>query len=425
MCAWLATPAVVAHHPVHHPFRARHGIRHGHGPHGPGPAPRVIPGAPGGGKPVIHIAFVIDTIESATAGTERQLLHLLERLDRTRFAPVLCVLRPSDWIEQSVLPCPVYNVSIRGFKHPASIAGIGKFSGFLRGRRIDVVQTHFRDSTIASVCASRLAGKVPVIATRRNQGYWQTGLDKRLQPILNRLTTAFIANSRSTMDKMVRDEGIAPERIRIIPNGLDLSKFPWPMNGDRESTRQALGMSRDEISVGIVANLRPIKRHDLLIEAAAIVRGRHPNARFHLFGDGDEREKLEALVRERALDGVIRFHGRCENVPAMLPGLDIGVLCSDSESMSNAVIEYMAAGLPVVATNVGGVGETIVDGVTGSLVPAGDYSGLANAIARFAADASLRNTTGQSGRRKAEGYSLDQCVAAHESLYAAIAGSAQ
>ena len=123
---------------------------------------------------MIKIAFIIDTIESPTAGTEKQLLLLIKHLDRRKFKPYLCVLRSSQWLREEFDLCELFNAEISSFKKPSAYLNIYRLSRFLRAERIDIVQTHFRDGSIAGILAARISGTKSIVGTRRNQGYWHT-----------------------------------------------------------------------------------------------------------------------------------------------------------------------------------------------------------------------------------------------------------
>jgi glycosyltransferase involved in cell wall biosynthesis len=170
--------------------------------------------------------------------------------------------------------------------------------------------------------------------------------------------------------------------------------------------------------VGVVANLRSVKGLDVFVRAAAEVSARHPRATFHVAGEGDQRPALERLAAELGLGGRFFLPGSVKDVPAFLAGLDVAVLCSRSEGMSNAVLEYMAAGKAVVATTVGANPRLIEDGVHGLLVPPGDGKQLAAAISRLLADGKLAARLGAAARtRVQERYSREAMVRRFEDFF--------
>ncbi len=365
---------------------------------------------------MIAIAFVIDTIESPTAGTEKQLLLLLKHLDRTRFAPCLCVLRSSPWLREEFDLCELYEADIPSFKSLAALRNLYRLSRFFREKKIAVVQTHFRDGSIAGILAAQLAGVKAVIGTRRNQGYWYTPLEVQLQKFLNYGVTGFIANSESTRHWAEATEGISCEKLHVIHNAVDLEPFRNATAADRDAVRMELGIPPAVPVAGIVANLRLVKGLEVFLRAASLVRGRLPEAHFVVVGEGDERHKLELLAEELGIRAVACFAGRRTDIPRLLKAFDVGVLSSHSESFSNAVVEYLAAGLPVVCTDVGGCRECIREGVNGFVVPVGDHDALARGILAVfsgALDGNLKERTSM----VAEQFSLTGVITKHQKLY--------
>jgi glycosyltransferase involved in cell wall biosynthesis len=338
----------------------------------------------------IRIAFVIDAIETPTGGTERQLVLLLERLDRQRFDPRLCVLQDSSWIRDCFSLSPVHVLNIRSFKNPKAWWGILRFSRWLKREKIDIVQTHFRDASAVGIVAAFLARTPVVIATRKSQGFWMNNVDKFVNFFLNRMVTHFVANSESTRQWANRSERIAPEHITVIHNGLTMN-IATGVDAQKKA-KILLEIDPESPVIGIVANLRPVKRIDVFLHAAAHVSKYVSDVHFVVVGEGEgEQEwRLKSLSRELNIEERVHFLGRRTDVADLLPGFDVGVLSSDSESFSNSVVEYMAAGLPVAATDVGGCKEALEGSPAGILVPPGDAEALGKAMRRLLEDGSVR-----------------------------------
>lgn len=329
---------------------------------------------------MIKIAFVIDTIESPTAGTEKQLLLLLQHIDRTRFEPLLCVLRSSPWLRENFRLCPLYEIGITSFGSIKSVLSFQRFVRFLKLERIDILQTHFRDGSIVGITAAKIAGTKVILGTRRNQGYWLNRRERVAQKLLNVWTTAFIANSSSTRDYVCRVEQVSESRVSVIHNGVDLERFANLTEIDRVKAREDLGIPAEARVVGIVANLRPVKQLEVFLRAAKRVNEKSPDVRFVIVGEGSERQHLDSVVRNLGIEKRVVFLGRRTDIPYVLSSFDIGVLSSSSESFSNALVEYLAAGLPIVTTDVGGANDIVMEGVNGYIVPVGDYAALAEKI---------------------------------------------
>jgi glycosyltransferase involved in cell wall biosynthesis len=339
----------------------------------------------------LRICFLID--ELAAAGTETQLLALLRALDRTRFRPYLVLLRGEGPASRALEPddCPVMRLGVGSLRSPATVVRAVRFIRFLRRERIDVVQTYFPDSSYFGVSCAFLAGVRHRVRTRNNLGHWVTPAHRWLGWALNPLTTATIANCNAARAALLADERPAAGRVHVLENGVDLDRFL--------ALAPPAGTPR---RVGAVANLRAVKGLDVLVAAAAVLKDRFPGVSFHVAGEGEQRPDLARQVDAAGLGGRFHLGGATADVPGFLGGLDVAVLASRAEGMSNAVLEYMAAARPVVATAVGATPELIEDGVHGLLVPPGDPAALAEAVGRLLADRELAGRLAGAARRRAE-----------------------
>lgn len=350
---------------------------------------------------MIKIAFVIDTIESPTAGTEKQLLLLIKHLDRSRFEPYLCVLRTSDWLRQNFKDCELIDIGVPSFGRPSSYLNVLTFIRFLKKQNIDIVQTHFVEGNKVGVIAGKLAGVKAIVSTRRNQGYWHNRFEVLILNTLNNWVTRFLANSENTRQWAAKAEGIDSRRIDVIHNALEIERYCKGSEDQKAAFRKNLGFPSDAVIIGIVANLRPVKAIDMFIRAAKIVSEHCPNARFVVVGEGPERERLEQLAAENGIASLVCFLGKRLDIAEILGCMDIGILSSSSESFSNSIVEYMAAGMPVVCTDVGGAKEAVEDGINGYVVPSGDYELMADKIVTILESEDLV-LLGQNCREKAE-----------------------
>lgn len=359
----------------------------------------------------IPIVYVIDSM--GRGGTELQLAGLIARLDRRRFAPSLVTLRHFD---AGVLPadCPHTHLGTGSFVSPRTLVAVGGLARRLRRDGTAIVQTYFQDGTIFGGTAARLAGTPVRIASFRDMGFWRTpGKELVLRRIYGAMT-GFVANSPAVRDDFCRRDGLDPARVTVIPNGIEVERIAFAPPRQKP------------VVVGIVGNLnRPVKRIDLFIEAAGILHRDHPQARWEIVGDGPLRPELEGRARALGLGAALRFHGRVPDAAGLVAGWDVGVLCSDSEGFSNALLEYMLAGAAVVATDVGGNREAIDHGNTGLLVPAGDAEALAAAIGALLADGALAGRLALAAAAEARArYGWERCVQAHEELYAQLLADA-
>jgi len=192
------------------------------------------------------------------------------------------------------------------------------------------------------------------------------------------------------------------------------------VNNESTSIRDRYRIGKNDRIIGIVANLTAVKRHKDLIAAVAIVRVRQPDAHLVIVGDGPLKQMLQDLTAKLRIQQWVHFVGSLDNVIPIVEQFDIGVLCSESEGLSNALIEYLACGIPVICTRAGGNGELVSDGENGFLVEVGDVATLAKRIASLLDDRSLARVLGDRGRETVEALTVDRMVSAHIATYASL-----
>ena len=342
--------------------------------------------------------------------------ELIRRLDPSRFTVhVACFRREGAWLPRVLArAASVVEFPIAGFARAGTLAQVVAFARWCRRERIAVVQTCDLYANIFGLPAAWLAG-VPVrIGSRRELNPDKTAAQIRLQRQAYRCATKVVANSLAARTMLER-EGLASASIAVIPNGVDAAAFP---------ERTAETESRPLRTVITIANLRPEKNHDTLIAAAALLVREFPSLQFQIAGNGPRREELEALVAARNLTSHFTFLGHREDVSTLLASADAFVLPSRSEAFPNGAIEAMAAGLPVVASAVGGLLDLIHDGSTGLLVQPDSPEQLASGLRRLIADRPFAARLGQAARAHVrERYSFDRMVESFEDLYSAGVGA--
>lgn len=362
----------------------------------------------------LRVCFLIDQL--VRAGTEAQLLELIRRLDRTRVEPILCLLDGSRAASQELEPdfCEVHRLGVRSLLRIATYHKLRQFRDWLRREQIDLLQVHFLDSSYFGVVAARWAG-VPVVRTRRNTGYWHNWHSRLLGRAATRLSCGTIANCAAAKEAVIAQEGALPNSVVVIPNGIDTDRFAGIPD-------LATTWGKRPPRIGAVANLRDVKGLDIFVRAAAIVVKHYPAATFVVAGEGDQRGALEALIAELGLTGRFELPGAVNDIPRFLSELDVAVLCSQSEGLSNALLEYMAAGRAIVATAVGGNVELVRHEENGLLTPPNDVIGLSNAISQFLIDSQFAFRCASSARQKAwEEHSWSMVAARLSSVYQSIA----
>jgi glycosyltransferase involved in cell wall biosynthesis len=250
-------------------------------------------------------------------------------------------------------------------------------------------------SNVWAVVLGRLC-RVPVVVAHEHMWAYDGGRSRALidRHVIARGSDAFIAVSETGRTLMVESEGLDPDDIVVIPNGITAVEPP-----PKAEARAKLGLADSDRVVGTVGHLRPEKSFETLVEAAAALRERVPALRVLVAGEGDERARLEAQIATLGLEGVVDLVGATEDVPSLLAALDVAVCCSDFEGGPLSVMEYMRAGLPVVATRVGGLPELLGDGGA-VFVPPRDHVELADGIARVLDDDALAARLGQAGRER-------------------------
>jgi glycosyltransferase involved in cell wall biosynthesis len=372
--------------------------------------PAAPPRVEAAGRPA-RVCFLID--ELAAAGTETQLLALIRRLDRRRVRPLLCLLRGASPTSRALEPddCPVYRLGVGALRSPATLARAWRFVRLLRRERVDVVQTYFPDSDYFGLPLARLAGVPHRLRTRNNLGHWLTPWRRLLGRLFHGFATGVLTNCEAARRALVEADGVRPERVTVLENGVDLERFlsvpPLRRRTPDEPCR-----------VGAVANLRRVKGLDVLVEAAGLLAKRLPGMTIEVAGEGEQRGPLERLAAQRGFAGRLRLCGSVGDIPGFLSRLDIAVLPSRSEGMSNALLEYMAAGRAVVASAVGAAPELIADGVHGLLVPPDDPPALAATLAALLLDPARARRLGEAARRRArERYSREAMVRRFEDFY--------
>jgi glycosyltransferase involved in cell wall biosynthesis len=302
-----------------------------------------------------------------------------------------------------------------------------RLAGLARRFRPDIVHTHTAKAGFVGRLATLLAVRPrPVIVHTYHghvlEGYFGSGkaaLYRRLESLAGRFSDLLIGVSQATVDDLVR-LGIAPrERFRVVPLGLDLEPLARIEPGESEGQRlrAELGVGPEQVLFSYVGRVVPIKRLDLLLRAFALMDADSESSRLLVVGDGEIRPSLEQLARELRIHDRVRFAGYRGDIERIAAAADAAVLSSDNEGTPVSLIEAAAAGLPAVATAVGGVPEVVTPG-TGILVPPGDEKALAAGMSRIAKDRQLRLTMGKEGRENAlRRHSAERLVSDMTAIY--------
>jgi glycosyltransferase involved in cell wall biosynthesis len=363
----------------------------------------------------LRVVFVITSMP--VGGAETLLVELVRRMDRERFMPELCCLKRLDPLgEVLAKEIPTFTGLL---SHKYDFAVLWRLARLMHKRRIDAVVTVGTggDKMFWGRLAGWLAG-VPVICSALHS----TGLPDRVEfsnRLLTRLTDAFVAVAESHGRYLAAHEGCPARKIRVIPNGVDSDRFHprWP----NRKLQEELNLDAGAPVAGIVAALRPEKNHAMFLDVAARVHAVLPAAKFLIVGDGPERKKLEAYTQNLGIADAVRFLGSRSDVPEVLSLLDVVLLTSHMEANPISLMEALASEKPVVATRVGSIPETVLEGQTGYLVAPGDSRAMADRLLELFQNHGLAESLGRAGREHVIVHaSVDRMVRGYQDMIAEI-----
>jgi len=372
--------------------------------------------------PPLRVVFVLNSFD--IGGTELNAIRTAEAFDPARVSLSVVAFHADGPLRAryDALGVPVEIVRLRNLYGVRALAQSWECARRLRQRGVELVHTHDVYCNIWGVPMGRLAG-ARVLASRR----WWKRTPRRGLLALNRvayqLAHGVLANSPAVAGMLRSEERVPQRKIAMITNFLEPAAFERRSSAAILEERRALGLPTDAPVVGIVARLHAVKDHATLFRAVALLE---PERRLDLalVGDGPERDELEQLATELGIRSRVHFLGELPARPTAHELFDISVLCSLSEGSPNSVLEAMAVGRPVIATNVGGVPDTITHDVNGLLIAPGDANGLATALSRLAADAPLRTRLGAAAQQTATGYTASRVVGELTDLYQRLVGKA-
>ena len=371
----------------------------------------------------VRLLKVVPTL--MCGGTEHQFMALGRSLDPSRFRlEFACLRRRGSFmheIEERRIPLREYAIS--SFLSMSAIAQQTRFVCDLGRRRIQIVHAYSFYGNVFAIPPARLATTPVVIASIRDCGVYLTPRQQFVQRQVCRLADCILVNA-GAVQEWLEAQGYDPSKIVVIRNGVDLQRFAPPP--ERERIRRELGLPAGAPLAMVVSRLNPLKGIDRFLEAAAVVAGRFPTARFLVVGEPNPEDRahldvLKGLGDRLGIRDRVVFTGLRTDVPALLACAAVSVMPSLNEGLSNVILESMAAGAPVVATRVGGTPEAIEDGVTGLIVPPGNSAALAAAMIRLLENPELAARLGREGQERVrQRFSLDAMVHATEDLYQSL-----
>lgn len=344
------------------------------------------------GQPPIRVMFLLTSMP--IGGAETLLVNLIRHLDRRRIEPLVGCMKEKGVLGEVLdKEIPVFDGLIN---HKYDFAVAGRLKKILVENQIDTVITvGAGDKMFWGRIAARRA-RVPVVLSALHSTGWPDGVG-RLNRALTRITDGFIAVARQHAQYQVEQEGFPADKVFLIPNGIDTDRFVFDSH-QRQVWRDKAGISADAPVVGIVAALRAEKNHELFLEAAGRTLKALPEAQFVIAGDGDQRTRLESAAEKMGLINRVHFLGATQDIPGVLSMLDVFGLTSHNEASPVSILEALSCQRPVVATDVGSIDESVVDGETGFLVPPGDGVHLASRWIELLQQPGLRRRLGEQGR---------------------------
>jgi len=368
----------------------------------------------------LKILFMIDHLHGF-GGTEKHLFQLVQHLNPQKFSCYLLALdgRPEVLRLYAESSCHVLPHALARIYDHRALRLARKLVRFLKDEHIDIVQTfHFGSDTFGAIVARR-AGVPLLISSRRDLGTYRTGYFKLIDRMTYPLFHHYISVCGAVSETLIAD-GIARDKITEIPNGVDLSTWPEPDEQRSAATRCKLNLDTETFVIGNLSHFRPEKGHATFFAALRKVSAHIPKLKVYALGAGNQRLE-QVIAQDRVLKAII-IADKVADVREYLPAFDIACLTPvTNEGFSNALLEEMAAGKPIIATDVGGNREAIIDGETGFVVPPGNEDAIAERILQLYRDPELRRTMGAQARQHVEAqFSLKKMISRMEDLYQSL-----
>lgn len=380
---------------------------------------------------MINVTFVHHSLRSG-GGSERVIFDLIRGLDSDRFrASLACLYGLGEWGER--LRSLGYSTHSNLMSRSYDIRGVRRVAEVLRREQTDIL--YVSDGMLNMVIARPAAALAKVPTTALAFHSYDTVIRRRASRLARTRAqlidaayhprfSAYVALAQSHKKYLVECKGLDAAKVVVAYNGVVADEYR--SDADPIVTRRALGIPEDAIVAVMVASLRRWKAHDVLLKATAEVLRDIPSLHVVLAGDGPERANLDALVRTLSITEQVHFLGKVDDVAGVLGASDLVVLSSEHEAFPLSLLEAMAAGRPIIATNTGSVAEMVIDGVNGHIVEVGAVDQLAAAMRRLLRDPDAAAAMGRAGRRLIdERFTIERTVRAYEAFFEEWAASAE
>lgn len=363
----------------------------------------------------VKILYLITELEMG--GAQQALFRLLSGLDRERFQPVVaCLYNGRGEVGRQITQLGIRVIDVRMARKWRWDA-LWRLNQLIREERPIMLHASMYHANILGRLFGRLNSIPIIIVSRRTQdfgGQWRRWINRFLANWSDRT----IVVSEKVRETEIRQTNLPSEKVLTINNGIDIRNFQILHPALREDIRRDLGIPDNSVVIGSVGRLQKVKGYSKLLSAMQIVNKSYPEVYLVIVGEGDQRKALEQQALLQGLTKNVVFTGLRLDIPKVLMAFDMFALASETEGFPNAILEAMAAGLPVVATDVGGVPELILDKQTGFLVKSGDIRALAQALTSLINDPHLRHQLAKAGQRRiAQHFTIDQTIQKTVSLY--------
>jgi glycosyltransferase involved in cell wall biosynthesis len=359
----------------------------------------------------IRVAYIIGSL-NRIAGSERHLLYLLDGLSDCTESVVFCLFQ-SGVIADKIIRKPTlfYHIDMKDFSFISIIKSTLQIAKKISKKRVDIVHAHGFAPSLIGGLSSRIAG-IPFISARREMANWRKYKHFAAYGLINFLADAITVNSIAVAD-ITSKECFAKRKIQLIRNGVALQKH-CP---DKNSAPLPPNPHNGRV-VGTVANYRPIKNYNMIINAVPEILKVFPDTVFWFIGEGSDRNRLERKINQLGIEDNVFLTGTRQDISSLLNQMDVFVLTSFAEGSPNSVLEAVAHGLPVVATNVGGLPEIVLNDKTGFLVPIDSSRLLAEKLIYLLSNYENAKAMGANGRKHVENnFALDRLLKEQLNLY--------
>lgn len=363
-----------------------------------------------------RILQIIPTLERS--GAEKQLALLAAGLPKSDFETHVCALTRGGPLENDLRTANV-PVTILDKRWKADPAAYWRLKRFIQDLKPDLVHTWMFAANSYGRSAA-LQAKVPhIVGGERCVDVWKADYELAIDRWLARRSERIVVNSSGVSEFYV-GRGIPAEKFVVIPNGVGLAE---PATTSREAILAELGLPPNSRLIGCVGRLWPQKRMKDVIWAADLLKVVRDDAHLLIIGDGPERDRLVRFREQVRIEDKVHFLGHRADVPGLLPHFDLLWLASGYEGLPNVVLEAMAAGIPVVATDIPGNRDLVIENVTGFLVPVGDRAAIAQRANKILDDDALRHRLGTAGQERARAeFTIERMIERHANLYRELLG---